>query len=292
MPSVPIAAFLAGALLTLLLPLGAADRARRCGTGVLGARARDGRWTRTRHGPGPANPGPSDPRDAPARARGVMHAGAGTRWPSRPAMLRPARIAGFLVARRRLGLSVGIGVHRLAAGSAATPATVSDPASACTARRPGPKGRVPRRRSTPCATRPGTCSRSARSAGRTVAMTFFDSHCNQACPLEGRALAAAERALPAAQRPVLVVVSVNPRDTPACERAAARKWGLAAASAWHWLSGAPRSSRAVWKAYRIFVAADEGRHRPHRGRCTCSTAAATSARPTCTRSSRAPSATT
>jgi cytochrome oxidase Cu insertion factor (SCO1/SenC/PrrC family) len=95
--------------------------------------------------------------------------------------------------------------------------------------------------------------------GRTVAITFFDSHCNQACPLEGRALATAERALPAAQRPVLVVVSVNPRDTSASERAAARKWGLAGPGlTWRWLAGGDAQLARVWKAYRIFVKPTKG----------------------------------
>ena len=90
--------------------------------------------------------------------------------------------------------------------------------------------------------------------GRTVAMTFFDSHCNQACPLEGRALAASERSLAMAQRPVLVAVSVNPRDTSASVWAAARKWGLASVGGWHWLMGSNAQLARVWKAYHIFVA--------------------------------------
>ena len=90
--------------------------------------------------------------------------------------------------------------------------------------------------------------------GRTVAMTFFDSYCNQACPLEGRAIAAAERSLPAAQRPVLVVVSVNPRDTPASTRAAARRWGLAGVAPWHWLRGSHAELARVWRDYHVFVA--------------------------------------
>ena len=90
--------------------------------------------------------------------------------------------------------------------------------------------------------------------GRTVTMAFFDSYCTQACPLEGRALAVAEAALPVAQRPVLVVVSVNPRDTPASTRAAARRWGLAQVGPWHWLRGTHAQLAPVWSAYRIFVA--------------------------------------
>ncbi len=90
--------------------------------------------------------------------------------------------------------------------------------------------------------------------GRTVAMAFFDSYCTQACPLEGRAIAFAEASLPAAERPVLVVVSVNPLDTPASTRAAARRWGLSEVGAWHWLRGSHAQLARVWSAYRIFVA--------------------------------------
>ncbi|HEY2770495.1 MAG TPA: SCO family protein [Solirubrobacteraceae bacterium] len=89
--------------------------------------------------------------------------------------------------------------------------------------------------------------------GHTVVIAFFDSHCNQACPLEGRALAAAEDALPAAQRPVLVVVSVNPQDTAASSRAAASKWGLGQVGAWHWLRGTHAQLARAWSAYHIAV---------------------------------------
>jgi cytochrome oxidase Cu insertion factor (SCO1/SenC/PrrC family) len=89
--------------------------------------------------------------------------------------------------------------------------------------------------------------------GRTVALVFFDSHCNQECPLEGRELAAAERSLPAGQRPVLVAVSVNPLDTPRSTRRAAREWGLAAIAPWHWLTGTRAELAPVWRAYHIYV---------------------------------------
>ena len=90
--------------------------------------------------------------------------------------------------------------------------------------------------------------------GRTVAMAFFDSHCNQACPLEGRAIAASEQSLPRSQRPVLVVISVNPADTAASTRAAVRKWGLAGVAPWHWLRGTHAELARVWRDYHIFVA--------------------------------------
>jgi cytochrome oxidase Cu insertion factor (SCO1/SenC/PrrC family) len=89
--------------------------------------------------------------------------------------------------------------------------------------------------------------------GHVVAIVFFDSYCRQECPLEGRALAAAERALPAASRPVLVAVSVDPLDTLKSVRAAAHSWGLGGVAAWHWLMGTRPELAPVWKAYHIYV---------------------------------------
>jgi cytochrome oxidase Cu insertion factor (SCO1/SenC/PrrC family) len=89
--------------------------------------------------------------------------------------------------------------------------------------------------------------------GRTVAIAFFDSHCHQECPLEGRQLAAAELRLPRAQRPELVVVSVNPEDTATSVGRAVREWGLAGVAPWHWLMGTHRQLAKVWAAYNITV---------------------------------------
>ena len=89
--------------------------------------------------------------------------------------------------------------------------------------------------------------------GRPVAMVFFDSFCKQECPLEGHALAAAERQIPAAQRPVLVVVSVDPADTRASVRHAIHSWGLAGVSPWYWLMGTHKMLAPVWRAYHIYV---------------------------------------
>jgi cytochrome oxidase Cu insertion factor (SCO1/SenC/PrrC family) len=90
--------------------------------------------------------------------------------------------------------------------------------------------------------------------GHTISLVFFDSHCHQECPLEGRELAAAERTLPAAERPVLVAVSVNPADTAASARRAVEAWGLARVAPWHWLMGTRRTLASVWHAYHIYVA--------------------------------------
>jgi cytochrome oxidase Cu insertion factor (SCO1/SenC/PrrC family) len=89
--------------------------------------------------------------------------------------------------------------------------------------------------------------------GRPVAMVFFDSHCHQECPLEGHALARAEAALPLAQRPVVVAVSVNPADTSHTVAAAMREWGLASVGRWYWLMGTKAKLVPIWRAYHIQV---------------------------------------
>jgi cytochrome oxidase Cu insertion factor (SCO1/SenC/PrrC family) len=89
--------------------------------------------------------------------------------------------------------------------------------------------------------------------GHPVAIAFFDSYCHQECPLEGRQLAAAELRLPRAQRPDLVVVSVNPKDTPASVAKAVREWGLAGVAPWHWLMGSHKQLATVWAEYHISV---------------------------------------
>ncbi len=88
--------------------------------------------------------------------------------------------------------------------------------------------------------------------GRTVALTFLDSLCKQACPLEGEMLAAAIRRVPAVRRPRLVVVSVDPAgDTSRSVAHAAKKWGLPAGTLW--LMGTRAQLRRVWGAYQITV---------------------------------------
>jgi protein SCO1/2 len=93
--------------------------------------------------------------------------------------------------------------------------------------------------------------------GRTVALTFLDSRCRSRCPLAGRQLAWAVRGLPAAERPTLLVVSVNPAgDTPRSVRAAARRWGFT--GSWHWLLGSRPELAPVWKAYGVSVLPQAG----------------------------------
>jgi cytochrome oxidase Cu insertion factor (SCO1/SenC/PrrC family) len=173
------------------------------------------------------------------------------------------RAAGQLAAVLTLaivgGVAAGAGAHLLLAGGAAPTAAVTDvhhgpllgQATWAAGARPAPA--ITRLRD-----QTGGRFTLGSLHGHTVAIQFFDSHCTSACPLDGRAFASAERALPAAQRPVLVVVSVNPRDTRASVRKAIRSWGLAGLAPWHWLMGTHAQLAPVWGAYHIFVAPTRG----------------------------------
>jgi protein SCO1 len=172
--------------------------------------------------------------------------GPAARW-----RLHRAEIAGGMLLAVLCGAVVGVGVGRLSSSSASPAPAVSSSAL------DGQATWAAGARAAPAITalRDQTGRRFTLAAlrGRTVAIEFWDSHCNQECPLAGRALASAERSLPRAQRPVLVVVSVNPRDTPASSRAAIRRWDLSGAGPWHWLMGTRARLARVWKAYRIAV---------------------------------------
>jgi protein SCO1/2 len=88
--------------------------------------------------------------------------------------------------------------------------------------------------------------------GRTIALTFLDSLCKQACPIEGRMLASAIGQVSGAARPQLVVVSVDPGgDTPWSVARAMRKWRLPADTVW--LLGAHAQLEPVWERYQITV---------------------------------------
>jgi cytochrome oxidase Cu insertion factor (SCO1/SenC/PrrC family) len=53
---------------------------------------------------------------------------------------------------------------------------------------------------------------------------------------------------------VLVVVSVNPQDTPGSVRRAVKAWGLAGVAPWYWLMGGRGRLSRVWRGYHIYVA--------------------------------------
>ncbi len=168
--------------------------------------------------------------------------------------VRPGVIVAVVLGAVLIGGAVAVAGHMLAARSVAPAASLAVPHPLLRGQATWAAGAAPAPAITTLRDQSGRPFSLASLRGHTVALTFFDSHCNQACPLEGRALATAERALPAAQRPVVVVISVNPLDTPASTRAAARKWDLAQTGSWHWLRGSHASLARVWKAYHIFVA--------------------------------------
>jgi cytochrome oxidase Cu insertion factor (SCO1/SenC/PrrC family) len=168
-----------------------------------------------------------------------------------------ARIAAVLGAAVLVGVGVGVGSHVLLAKSSA-PSTAIPGSPALHGQATWPAKARPAPAVNTLVDQSGHRFSLASLHGRTVAMVFFDSHCRQECPLAGRALAASERSLAPAQRPVLVVVSVNPLDTPASARAAAQAWGLAGATPWHWLMGTHAQLAPVWKAYHISVVPTRG----------------------------------
>jgi cytochrome oxidase Cu insertion factor (SCO1/SenC/PrrC family) len=90
--------------------------------------------------------------------------------------------------------------------------------------------------------------------GRPVLVTFLDSRCVEQCPVTGHQLGTVLRRMDAADRPALVIVSVNPRgDTRASIHRAMTDWGLAGPWRWHWLRGTRAELSRVWAAYGITV---------------------------------------
>ena len=88
--------------------------------------------------------------------------------------------------------------------------------------------------------------------GHPVIVSFMDPLCRQECPIEGRGIALAERQVTAAQRPTLLIVSVNPKALPIDAKIAARVWGIRGDN-WHWLLGTHAQLAPVWRAYGITV---------------------------------------
>lgn len=188
--------------------------------------------------------------------------GAGAAIRQRGGRRAAGQLAAVLALAVAVGIAAGAGAHLLLTRGAAS--TTASTGVAATVGHGGLRGQATwaagARPAPPIALRDQTGARFSLSSlrGRPVAVEFFDSHCRAECPLAGRALAAAESALPAAQRPVLVVVSVNPKDTASSVRAAVRSWGLAGLAPWHWVMGTHAQLAPVWAAYHIFV-------RPTRG---------------------------
>lgn len=88
--------------------------------------------------------------------------------------------------------------------------------------------------------------------GRPVIVTFIDPLCRNLCPVEAGILDKVERGLPAANRPAIVAVSVDPwGDQRVNLLEDDQKWRLV--PGWHWAVGSLPQLSAVWRAYEIGV---------------------------------------
>jgi cytochrome oxidase Cu insertion factor (SCO1/SenC/PrrC family) len=181
-----------------------------------------------------------------------MNAGTPTGARSAASGLARGRLAAVLIAASLAGIGIGFGVH--VAVQKHRPTAITSSRHGLDGEATWAAGVKPAPAIDTLRDQTGRVFSLASLRGRTVAVVFFDSYCHQECPLEGRDLAQAERSIPAAQRPVLVAVSVNPLDTPASAARAARAWGLTAVAPWHWLMGTRRQLASVWSAYHIYVA--------------------------------------
>ena len=87
--------------------------------------------------------------------------------------------------------------------------------------------------------------------GQEVLITFMDPQCTAMCPIMGSEIGAIESSLPAAVRPVLLVVSVAP-DRSAADVTAFTSH-VTWQPGWHWLLGNQAQLQAVWATYHIAV---------------------------------------
>ena len=92
----------------------------------------------------------------------------------------------------------------------------------------------------------------AANRGHPVIVTFVDPLCRNFCPLEAQVLNQVERQIPAADRPVIIAVSVDVyANARRYLRQDDREWRLV--PEWRWAIGRPADLAAVWKNYRIVV---------------------------------------
>jgi cytochrome oxidase Cu insertion factor (SCO1/SenC/PrrC family) len=93
--------------------------------------------------------------------------------------------------------------------------------------------------------------------GKTVVLTFMDSHCTDICPLVSREFIDANTDLgPAARHVVFIAVNVNPyrrRISDMASYSSAQQ--LDSIPTWHFVTGSLPSLRAVWNDYQIQVQA-------------------------------------
>lgn len=91
--------------------------------------------------------------------------------------------------------------------------------------------------------------------GKTVVLTFMDSHCTDICPLVAREFLDARHDLGAAGKNVVfVAVNVNPYHHGISDVASfTNKMRLGSIPSWHFVTGTVPALRKVWKDYLIYV---------------------------------------
>jgi cytochrome oxidase Cu insertion factor (SCO1/SenC/PrrC family) len=88
--------------------------------------------------------------------------------------------------------------------------------------------------------------------GRDVLITFVDPLCRNLCPLEAHVLNTLVASLPAARRPAIIAVSVDPwADSRHNLTEDFSKWSLV--PQWHWAVGGHAQLASVWKRYAVAV---------------------------------------
>jgi protein SCO1/2 len=97
----------------------------------------------------------------------------------------------------------------------------------------------------------GHVVRLSRLRGKVVLLTFLYTHCPDVCPLTATNLNTALAQLGRARKDVRVLaVSVDPKgDTPASVDAFIRSHRLR--PEFHYLTGAAKTLRAIWRVYRV-----------------------------------------
>jgi cytochrome oxidase Cu insertion factor (SCO1/SenC/PrrC family) len=94
----------------------------------------------------------------------------------------------------------------------------------------------------------------AQLRGKVVVISFFDSACDDICPVMGKELLEAYRDLGTDRsRVVFLTVNTDPLATTPGPVAAVRRSGLASLAAWHFLSGPLAQLDAVWRAYGLSI---------------------------------------
>lgn len=157
------------------------------------------------------------------------------RWLFWAAVAVVGMLIGLLVALLQLSH------HTAAVPGSATPPPVSWPAG----KRPAPEFRLADQYGRPVSL--------GALRGRPVIVTFIDPLCRNFCPLEAKQLNELVRALPAAQRPAIVAVSVNVYGNARTNLLQdVAKWRLV--PEWRWAVGSGRQLASVWRRYQIGVA--------------------------------------